>query len=62
MYSRGLRTLPWGDPLLRMTGEDEMLQIVTDRDLFVKSSTHLHRDELSPSSDSLSVRVCGMIV
>ncbi|KAF7642677.1 hypothetical protein LDENG_00253320 [Lucifuga dentata] len=63
MYSRGLRTHPWGEPVFRVMGEDEMLWTLTVCGRCVrKSSTQLQREGVSPSSSSLLARVCRMMV
>nr|XP_061820457.1 uncharacterized protein LOC133608870 [Nerophis lumbriciformis] len=56
--SSGLRTQPWGEPVLR-----EMLPTLTDWGLSVrKSSSQLHREVLNPRGASLLTKCCGMMV
>ena len=44
VYNRGLRTHPWGKPVLRVTEDEMMLRIFKVCGLLVrKSKTQLHR-------------------
>ncbi|KAI3370764.1 hypothetical protein L3Q82_007108 [Scortum barcoo] len=61
--SRGLRTQPWGEPVLRVMTLEVFLLTRTDCGLSVrKSNSQLHRGVLKPRSPSLPTRCCGMIV
>lgn len=61
--SRGLRTHPCGEPVLRTMVEDETPYICTDCGLNVKKfTTQLYINGFTPGNSSLLTSVCGMMV
>ncbi len=62
-YRSGLRTQPWGAPVLRVSGDEVLLPILTTWLLPVrKSRIQLHRDLFSPRVWSFATSVAGTMV
>jgi len=62
-YSKGLRTQPCGEPVLRMIVEEVLLSILTDCGLWIrKSRIQLQGEEPSPRPWSLEMSIVGILV